>query len=279
MPVVQAQLTGGVSSYCFTGNKIPKGYLLGVDMNDATWPFAPTVDDTLILDYNCSRFVRTANSSELLTWSGGSVPPSTKLITSQDLEAPFECNISITPIQQGVYTGVPAPTTSGLGFASNKIKEQLDKGHATSKLATFMNDLSSKIAIIVTSVSDSNILHGVCYPWYDGPPNVYYNMPESTGSCQHSLHSAHYGGTTLRPSIPLGPPLGPTDQEFALSWQGFSCAVDLVPGTGATQAQLLAVLNSMKANQTNTSPYQINLIHEEATHVHVSVNGCGVDGE
>lgn len=100
----------------------------------------------------------------------------------------------------------------------------VQRSHASPQLAKLIEYVNAnrtcydgtKCGVIVTSISDNNIINGKCQPWKTTGQK--YSQPEGSGYCQHALNSNHYGKLrNLR---------GNNEDSDTLPIQGFSCAVD-----------------------------------------------------
>jgi len=80
-------------------SKTLKGYLLGVEVNDASSPLLPTVDDNRLLSKDCNKFIINVNKTDELAdfmVDNTLIPSDTNVWTSHDLTSkPLECNIVI----------------------------------------------------------------------------------------------------------------------------------------------------------------------------------------
>lgn len=256
-------LINPVFGQCF--NKTLKGYLLGVQINDASEPLLPTIDDDVLLSKECNKFVVDGNDPAKLvnfTKDGSLIPPGTPVWTAAELlSKPIECNIEINGASANysgsqVVTGPPA-SKGDMRFQPG-IDNQWNLNHQTQSLQDFLNMIVPKQSIVVKSISDNNIISGACEPWkpkHNPSSGLVFNpateeMFSNTNQCNHMKGSAHYGGGVLQGSqitsgINSGKPGNGVEDATQVANGYFACGSDIGPVDNDTYAQLYNTISEI----------------------------------
>lgn len=244
-------LINPVFGQCF--NKTLKGYLLGVQINDASEPLLPTIDDDVLLNKECNKFIVDGNDPKKLvdfTKDGSLIPPGTPVWTAAELlSKPIECNIEINGASANysgsqVVTGPPA-SKGNMTFQSGIIN-QWNLNHQTQSLQDFLNLIVPKQSIVVKSISDNNFIAGSCEPWLQpgtGPNQERFSQSDPTNDCHHMKGSSHYGGSLLRSQQTTGGKNGRGVENFGQI--NFACGADIGPVDNDTYAQLYKTIQEV----------------------------------